>query len=166
MQGSSTSFDGPSVFSISSLNLTIKERNEGRWEERRRGRAREGRGGLVGRELGMRYTLTVWLWRGAVSGFRQKGSRPSISCRVVFVRARSCKKEKRKKPSQLYYPSFILNDRSKQNFSSSESIDRYRPRDLLLLLLLLLFPFCFFSFPFPPLPSSLFSSVSIYRNST
>lgn len=44
MQGSSTSFDGPSVFSISSLNLTIKERNEGR-----RG---GGRGGLVGRELG------------------------------------------------------------------------------------------------------------------
>lgn len=54
MQGSSTSFDGPSVFSISSLNLTIKERNEGRWEERR-GREGEGRGGegRVGR---------AWAW--------------------------------------------------------------------------------------------------------
>lgn len=119
MQGSSTSFDGPSVFSISSLNLTIKERNEGR----RRG----GRGGLVGRELGWG-TLTVWLWRGAVSGFRQKGSRPSISCRVVFVRARSCKKEKRKKPSQLYYPSFCP-ERSQASKQASktfllESIDR------------------------------------------
>lgn len=124
---SSTSFDGPSVFSISSLNLTIKERNE------EGDGAGEGRGGkrrwLVGRELGWG-TLTVWLWRGAVSGFRQKGSRPSISCRVVFVRARSCKKEKRKKPSQLYYPSFcfrtIASKLATKQAKLLESIDRYR----------------------------------------
>lgn len=42
---SSTSFDGPSVFSISSLNLTIKERNEEGNEGRVREGEEEGRGG-------------------------------------------------------------------------------------------------------------------------
>lgn len=92
------SFDGPSVFSISSLNLTIKERNE----ERRR----------IGGGRGEWDILTVWLGRGAVSGFRQKGSRPSISCRVVFVCARSCKK---KEFSIIYTYSHFFPADKKQN---------------------------------------------------
>jgi len=54
--------------------LMIEKRERERERERERGRKR----------------LTVRLRCGAVSRFGQKGSRPSISCRVVFVRARTC----------------------------------------------------------------------------
>lgn len=152
---SSTSFDGPSVFSISSLNLTIKERNEEGNEGRVREGEEEGRGGGWSGASWDEAHLPYGCGAAPYLGSAKRGAGLPFPV-ASFLCALDPVKKKREKNHLNYTIHRFVSERSqaswqpsKQNFWN-RSIDIDQGSSCL--------PFFFF-FPSPP------SSVSIYRNS-